>query len=60
MSLIEVIERLCVVTRLQSEIIEKQSMIIEQSKIADKVAEELKTMKKATADELANISKEYN
>ncbi len=60
MSLLEIIERLCAVTRIQSEIIEKQTEVIEQSKISDKVAEELKSMRTTAADELGIINKEYN
>lgn len=48
MSLLEVIERLCTVTRLQADIIQKQAEIIEQAKIA------------YSTDELETIGKEYN
>lgn len=60
MSLLEIIERLCAVTRLQAEIIQKQTEVIEQAKIADAVAEDLQQMRTAAADELALIGKEYN
>lgn len=60
MSLLEIVERLCEVTRLQSEIIKKQTEVIEQAKIADTVAEELKAMRTAAADELDIINQEYS
>jgi hypothetical protein len=60
MSLLEIIERLCAVARLQAEIISKQAEELEQAKIADAVAEELRTKRKSAADELALINREYN
>ena len=38
MSLLEIIERLCTVTKLQAEIIEKQTEALAQAEIADEVA----------------------
>lgn len=60
MSLLEIIERLCGVTKLQAEIIQKQTEALEQAKIADELAEELQKMRTAAANELALIDKEYN
>lgn len=58
MSLFEVVERLCEVTRLQADIIRKQAEVIEQAKIADSVASELTAMRDTAAAELNLISKE--
>lgn len=60
MSLLEVIERLCAVTRLQADIIQKQAEIIEQAKIAYSTDDELQQMRNAAASELEIIVKEYN
>lgn len=60
MSLLEVIERLCAVTRLQADIIQKQAEIIEQAKIASSTDEELLQMRSTAAAELEIIGKEYN
>ena len=60
MSLLEVIERLCTVTRLQADIIQKQAEIIEQAKIAYSTDEELQQMRSTAAAELEIIGKEYN
>lgn len=60
MSLLEIIERLCSVTKLQAEIIQKQTEALEQAKIADELAEELQKMRTTAANELALIDKEYN
>lgn len=60
MSLLEIIERLCSVTKLQAEIIQKQIEALEQAKIADELAEELQKMRTTAANELALIDKEYN
>ena len=60
MSLLEIIEKLCAVTRLQADIILKQAETLEQAKIADSVAAELEQMRNTAADELENINKEFN
>ena len=60
MGLLEVIERLCAVTRLQADIIQKQAEIIEQAKIANSTDEELQQMRSTAAAELEIIGKEYN
>ena len=60
MSLLEVIERLCAVTRLQADIIQKQAEIIEQAKIANSTDEELQQMRSTATAELETIGKEYN
>ena len=60
MRLLEIIERLCGITKLQAEIIQKQTEALEQAKIADELAEELQKMRTAAANELALIDKEYN
>jgi len=56
-SLLEIIERLCSVTRLQAEIIEKQAEALAQAEIADAVAAELAEMRKTAAADLATIEK---
>jgi hypothetical protein len=58
MSLFEVVERLCEVTRLQADIIRNQAEVIEQAKIGDSVAEELAAMRNTAAAELDLINKE--
>lgn len=60
MSLHEIIERLCAVTRLQAEIIEKQAEALAQAEIADAVAAELSEMRQTAAADLETIYKEYN
>lgn len=60
MSPIEVIERLCAVTKLQADIIQRQNEVIEQAKIADDLTEELQQMRTTAENELALIDKEYN
>lgn len=60
MSLLEAIERLCDVVRLQSEIIKKQAEIIEQSTIADEVAEDLRKLRATASEEETLINKYYN
>ena len=45
MSLLEIIERLCAVTELQAQIIEKQAEALAQAEIADAVAAELSEMR---------------
>lgn len=52
MTLLEIVDRLCSVTELQAEIIRKQTIIIEQAKIADAVADELKKLRDEVDDEL--------
>lgn len=58
MSLFEVVERLCEVTRLQADIIRKQAEVIEQAKTADSVASELAAMRDTAVAELNLINKE--
>lgn len=58
MSLLELVERLCEVTRLQADIIRKQTEIIEQAKIADSMAAELADERAEAAAELDLIYKE--
>lgn len=60
MSLLEIIERLCAVTRLQAEIIEKQAEALAQAEIADAVAAELTEMRQTAAADLETIYKEYS
>ena len=60
MSLLEIIERLCEIARLQSEIIQKQAEEIEQAKIADAVSADLLEMRSRAERELATIFKECN
>ena len=49
MNVLEIIEQLCAVTRLQADIIEKQAEIIAQAEISDAVAEELSEMRRDAA-----------
>lgn len=60
MNLLEIIERLCTVTRLQANIIQKQAEVIEQAKIVYSTDEELQQMRRIAAAELEIIGKEYN
>lgn len=60
MSPYEAIERLCAVTRLQADIIQKQAEVIEQAKIAYSTDEELREMRGTAAAELELIGKEYS
>lgn len=60
MSQLEIIERLCAVTKLQAEIIEKQTEALAQAEIADEVAAELAEMRRTVAADLATIEKEYS
>lgn len=55
MSLIEIIERLCAVVKLQAEIIEKQAVTLAQAEIAA----EFSDMRNKAAADLAAIEKEY-
>lgn len=52
MSSLEIISRLCDVTNTLSDIVKKQQTIIEQSKIEEKVKEELRQMVKETDREM--------
>lgn len=52
MTLLEIVDRLCSVTQTQAEIIRKQTEIIEQAKIADAVADELRQLREKVDDEL--------
>lgn len=58
MSLLEIIERLCEIARLQADIIQKQATEIEQSKIATAPDDELLEMRSSAERELATIFKE--
>ena len=60
MSQLEIIERLCAVTRLQAEIIQKQTEALAQAEIADAVAAELAEMRQTAAADLETVYKEYN
>ena len=60
MSLLEIIERLCTVTELQAQIIEKQAEALAQAEIADAVAAELSEMRSTAAADLEKIYKECN
>lgn len=55
MTLLEIIDRLCSVTQMQADIIRKQTEIIEQAKIADAVADEMRQLRKEVDDELDRI-----
>lgn len=52
MTLLEIVDRLCSVTQMQADIIRKQTEIIEQAKIADAVADEMRLLRKEVDDEL--------
>lgn len=53
MTLLELVDRLCSVTQLQADIIRKQTIIIEQAKIANAVADdELVLLRDKVEDEL--------
>ncbi len=52
MTLLEIVDRLCSVTQMQADIIRKQTEIIEQAKIADAVADEMRQLRKEVDDEL--------
>lgn len=52
MTLLEIVDRLCSVTQMQAEIIRKQTEVIEQAKIADAVADELRQMQDQVDNEL--------
>ena len=56
MSVFEIIDQLCTVTRLQADIIEKQAEIIAQAEIADAVAAELSKKRQTAASLLDNAS----
>lgn len=58
MSLLEIIERLCEIASLQADIIQKQAIEIEQSKIATATDDELLEMRNRAERELATIFKE--
>lgn len=62
MTRLEIIDRLCRVTRLQADIIYKQAEALAQAEIAEAVADELRSMRKAADDELDIVeygSREY-
>ncbi len=52
MTMLEIIDRLCSVTQLQADIIRKQTMIIEQAKIADEVRGDLRLLCQKADSEL--------
>lgn len=52
MTLLEIVDRLCSVTQMQAEIIRKHKEIIEQAKIDDAVADELRQLREDVDDEL--------
>lgn len=54
MSLLEIISKLCEVTEILSEIVKKQQIVIEQSKIEEMVKEELRQGVEE-ADEATNV-----
>lgn len=58
--LLEVVERLCNVTAALIEIVDAQAVIIEQSKIADYVKEELQNMRDEANKEFQSITAKYN
>ena len=60
MTILEIIDSLCAITRAQADIIQKQAEALEQAKIADSVADELRQMRESAADDLARIFREYN
>lgn len=52
MTTLEIIDRLCSATQLQADIIRKQTMIIEQAKIADEAREDLRLLCQKADEEL--------
>lgn len=58
MNVIEIIEQLCNITRLQADIIEKQAEVIAQAEIADSLSSELSEKRKTAAKALSEIN--YN
>ena len=60
MSLLEVIERLCDIVRLQTEIIKKQAETIEQANIAEEVLKDLQKMRDTAELKQKQIDKYYN
>ena len=55
MTLLEVIDRLCHITQVQSGIIRMQAEAIEQAKIADAVACELSALQKSADEDLREV-----
>ena len=55
MTLLEIVDRLCSVTQMQADIIRRQTEVIEQAKIADAVADELRQLRDQVDDELSLI-----
>lgn len=51
----EIIDRLCSVTSILSDIVQKQAEIVEQADISEKVKSELREMRKHADDELELI-----
>lgn len=60
MGVYEIIEKLCVVARLQADIIQQQAEVIAQTEIADELAAGLADKRATAAAALAVIEKEYN
>jgi len=60
LSLLEVIERLCDIVRLQTEIIKKQAETIEQANIAEEVLKDLQKMRDTAELKQKQIDKYYN
>lgn len=58
MNVFEAIERLCNITRLQADIIEKQAEIIAQAEIADSLSSELSGKRTSAKKALSEIN--YN
>lgn len=58
MNVLEIIEQLCDITRLQADIIEKQAEVIAQAEIADSLSSELSEKRKTVAKALSEIN--YN
>jgi hypothetical protein len=48
----EIIDRLCAVTSVLSDIVRKQAEIVEQADVSEKVKQELRGMRKRADDEL--------
>lgn len=55
MTLLEVIDHLCHVVQLQTEIIRKQAEAIEQAEIADAVFDRLEPIRKSADSELCEV-----
>lgn len=60
MSLLEAVERLCEIVRLQTEIIKRQAETIEQANIAEEVLKDFQKMRDTAELEQKQINKYYN